>query len=183
MDFLSNSETVGLIMRCRQGDNDAFESLVTHYKPMLHNMIRRASLGVDEYFSEACMGLYKAALSYNVEQNEVTFGLYASICISRRLCDVVRKEGSEEGHIELDIDVDSIAASDGIVSRLERKEESEALRARAEELLSDYEYQVFLLWMAGHGAADIAERLGADVKSVENAKSRILKKLRDGMRS
>ena len=181
MDFVQNSEVISMILKCRQGDNEAFEALVELYKPMLNHMIRRISLSVEEYFSEACMGLYKAALSYNVGQDEVTFGLYARICVSRRLFDILRREGADASLLNDDVDVDSIAVSGGIVSHLERKEESELFRARARELLSDYEYRVFVLWLAGYRAAFIAERLSTDVKSVENAKSRILKKLRGGM--
>ena len=182
MDFIENSEIISLIMRCRQGDDDAFSLLVVQYKPMLNNVISRAGLSVDEYFSDACMGLYNAALSYNAEQSEVTFGLYARICVSRKLLDILRREGAVDREVSFDVDMDTIAVPDGIVSRLLRREESEAFRSRAGELLSEYEYSVFLLWLDGCRSGDIAKRLSTDVKSVANAKNRILKKLRDGMR-
>ncbi len=180
MEKLDKSALTELIMRCRAGDDDAFAALVSAYTPLITGVIERLSLSVDDCFNEACLGLYRAALSYNVEQDGVTFGLYARICITRRLYDHKR---SDEAHASrmCDLDVDTIAVSDGIISRLEREEEREEFRSQARRILSDYEYRVFLLWLSGYKTAAIAELLKTDAKSVDNAKARIIRKLRDGL--
>ncbi|MBR2343354.1 MAG: hypothetical protein IKA64_03780 [Clostridia bacterium] len=76
------------------------------------------------------------------------------------------------------LDVDDIATADGTLSRLVYAEESAALRRRARECLSELEYRVLLLWLRGDKTSQIARELETEAKSVDNAKSRILKKLR-----
>ena len=137
------------------------------------------SLDTEEVFSECCIALYRAALSFRLEQSEVTFGLYAQICVTRRLCDLLRSGGGVE--VVSDLDVDEIAVDGGIVSSLETRELMDKLRSSARSVLSAYELRVLGLWLEGCGVSDIAERLSVTAKSVENAKSRILKKLRDSM--
>ena len=181
MENIEFSELKGLILRCKANDDDAFSQLVSLYTPMINSTVSKLSLEGDVYFSEACIALYKAVVSYDVEQVDVTFGLYASICVKRRLIDVARKDERYTKSLS-DFDVENIAVSDGIVSRLLKIEESEIVRAQARELLSDYEYSVFRLWFFGLSGADIAQRLMVDLKSVENAKARIIKKLRQGIR-
>ena len=170
-----------LILSCRAGDDNAFSELVRLYTPMLKSEISKLSLGLDDCFSEACVALYKAVMNFDLEQDGVTFGLFAEICVRRRLLDTLKKEQSISYKIISDVDVDNIAVPAGIISRLLREEESATFKARARELLSEYEYSVFTSWLIGLNASDIAERLGTDVKSVENAKARILKKLRNGV--
>lgn len=167
-----------LILRCRANDDDAFTELVELYTPMLQSVIHKLSRERDELFSEACLGLYKAAKSFDLEQSGVTFGLYARICVTRRLLDVIRRDSAAAESLSCDVDVEEIAVSDNIVSRLLSREESESLHSWARGLLSDYEYKVFRMWAHGDSAADISTELSTDTKSVENAKLRIKKKLR-----
>ncbi len=180
MAKLSRDELVRLILSARAGDDDAFDRLVVEYSPLINSMLARNSLSADEYFNEACVGLYKAVCTYNVDQEGVTFGLYAGILISRVLSDA-RRHADATDYIS-DLDVDTIAVTDGTVARLEREEESAAFRTEARGLLSDYEYHVFLLMLRGLKSSAIAAHLGTSAKSVDNAKNRILKKLRDGLK-
>ena len=180
MDSNGNHEAFALIQRVRQGDEDSFAQLVEMYKPMISGVIKRFSLDEREVFSDACMALYKAALSFDVEQNEVTFGLYAGICVTNRMYDVI-KISPKPLPLDSERDVESIAVDGDSFSRLVRKEESRALYSIAKELLSDFEYNVFSMWLKGYKTADIAARFGKSAKSVDNAKARLLKKLREGI--
>ena len=178
-DFCTND----LICRSRLGDDDAFSELVSLYKPMLNSTAVRLGLSPEENFSEACIGLYRAALTYDLSQSDVTFGLYASVCVKRRLTDVVRRERAMADRIlmDADVDVESIAVEDRSLSSLVEREERESFRLQAKEILSDYEYRVFGLWLAGLSVSDIANELSTDLKSVENAKGRVMKKLRTSL--
>lgn len=167
-----------LVFKSKMGDDDAFSELVKAYTPMLRSVASKLSLDVDETFSEACVGLYKAASTFDLEQKSVTFGLYARICVSRRLLDVARRERVESEVIRSDVDVEKIPVDGNILSRLVSREENEELRKWARGLLSDYEYRVFRMWAVGNSAADISRKLDTDIKSVENAKGRIIKKFR-----
>ena len=84
--------------------------------------------------------------------------------------------------LDEDRDVEDIAADGDIASALIREEENESFRRDAREILSEYEYSVLIRWLSDDKTADIASALGVSAKSVDNAKARILKKLRDGLR-
>ena len=179
MSSFDSAECRDLIFRTREGDNEAFSRLVSLYTPMMNKVVRSTSLEADEVFSECCIALYRAAISFDTEQSDVTFGLYAQICVTHRVRDLLRSRRGVE--IVSDLDVDDIAVDGGIVSSLERRELMDNLRVSARRVLSDYELRVLGLWLEGVGASDIAERLSRTVKSVENTKARILKKLRATM--
>lgn len=166
-----------LIKEHRMGSEGAFEELVRRFEPMFVNVARGLSLDVREVYSEACLSLRRAADSYAFGE-KVTFGLYAKICVTRAMLDYM-KRNKRRGDVA-DFDVDEVAVSDGVQSRLEREESIASFIGRARELLSPYEYDVFLLLMQGYSVSEIAARLERGVKSVENARARILKNLREG---
>ncbi len=179
MQFGDSAETDRLILSSRAGNNDAFERLVLMYRPMIDSVIRRFSLGIDETFSEACMGFYRAVNSYSLEQDSVTFGLYAKICIERCIIDMLRREGRcVSGLVDEEVDVDKIAVSDGIQAMLEHREQTAHFLSVAREVLSDFEFDVYRLWMLGYKTADISVKLSSTAKSVDNAKNRMLNKLK-----
>ena len=183
MNSLGNDELNILIEKCREGDESAFSRLVEMYSPLMNGVIDDFSMDRDEHFSDACMALYRAALSYDPGNSEVTFGLYAKVCITNRLTDVYRSVRTRKQRLLADVDVDTIPVSDGTHDRLVKQEEREQFYCRARELLSDYEYRVMLMWMRGESSSAIAERMSVSQKSVDNAKSRILKKLREALAS
>ena len=80
-----------------------------------------------------------------------------------------------------EFDVDNISVSDGIISKLLREEEMQNFHRKAKGALSSYEYDVLKLALMGESAKAIADALGKDAKSVENAKARILTKLRKAL--
>ena len=174
-------DIISLISKARGGDEDAFSDIVELYTPMLQRVAHKYSVDFDEVFSELCMSLYRAVRTYEVAQSEVTFGLYAQICADRSVCDISRAKRKAEW-LESDADVDEIAECGDVASDLIRKEQNEAFRRDARGLLSSYEYSVLIKWLGGDKTADIARALDVSAKSVDNAKARILKKLRDGLR-
>ena len=124
MEFKEKAEIIPLIIKCRDGYDSAFEELVALYRPMINGVIHHFSLNADEAFSEACIGFYRAVMSYDLEQSKVTFGLYAKICTERCVIDMLRREGRDvSSYIDDGIDVDSIAVSGGIQSMLENREQ------------------------------------------------------------
>ena len=179
MEGLNREELVSLILAVRAGDSSAFDAIVAAYCPLLQSLSNLyPSSG--EYYCEACVALLKAVKAYNVDQDRVTFGLYASIVVRRHLRSYHNKNESEKLHIS-DEDVEMIAVGDGIVNRLFREEEYEEFCRKMQEILSELEYRVLWFWLEGLKTADIARLLSIDAKSVDNAKARIQKKLRGGL--
>ncbi len=174
-----DGDIVQLILDVRAGDNAAFSALVDMYEPLLNKLSRNfvfPGVQFDELFSEACAVLHGAAMSYDISRTGVTFGLYAQICISHRLSDLVAKAARELPNV--DIDLDTIPIENTVEARLVGRERVRKYMEFARSVLSDYEYEVFELYIQGYTTAEISERLGKPAKSVDNAKARIFKSLR-----
>ena len=179
MDLNGNDALVELIASAKGGDDDAFEALVNEYKPMIDSLIRRFSLDERDAFSEACIGFYRAVSSYELGQSDVTFGLYAKICVERSLIDMQRREGRGAArYVDNAVDVDKIAVPGGVQSMLEHREQTAYFLSVAKEALSEFEFDVYRHWMLGYKTSDIASALGVTAKVVDNAKNRMWKKLR-----
>ena len=169
-----------LIIAVKSGDESAFEKLVELYRPMMDSLIRGFSFDVRDAFSEACMSFYRAVSSYDLDQDNVTFGLYAKICVERCLIDLQKSEGRSLAHlVDNNVDVDEIAVSGGIQTMLEHREQTAHFLSIAKETLSDFEYDVYRHWMLGYKTSDIASILEVTAKAVDNAKNRMWKKLRE----
>ena len=168
-----------LISAARSGDESAFEALLNEYKPMIDGIIRRFSFDLRDAFSEASMAFLRAVSSYDIQQSDVTFGLYAKICVERSLIDFQRREGRVASHfVDNRVDVDRIAVSGGVQAMLEHREQTAYFLSVARQELSDLEFDVYRHWMLGYKTADIASTLGVTAKAVDNAKNRMWAKLR-----
>lgn len=167
-----------LIKKCRAHDDDAFSELLSRYTPMISREVMPFvgdRLSYDELFSEASAVLHSAAMSYDLSQGGVTFGLFARICIHNKLVDLARAVGRLPICEEYDEDtVEETSPESEVVLRDTAMRLMDAARA----MLSDYEYHVLILYMQGYKTSEIAKRLDRTPKSVDNAKSRIFTRLR-----
>lgn len=179
MNLYDNTDIVTLIKRCREYDDDAFDKLLRRYTPMMRKVVSSfssTSYDSSEMFSEACVALHTAALRYDLEQGNVTFGLYARICIRNRLVDLLRL--SEQKNSIAKCDIETLADDDTPESELVERERVDNILGSARLLLSDYEYNVLILHIQGYKTSAIAGMLCRTPKSVDNAKSRLFRRLR-----
>ena len=180
MNLYENTDICTLILLCREHNDSAFDELVRRYTPMMRKVIMSfGSLPYEygELFSEACVALHIAAGRYDTEQQEVTFGLFARICVRNRIVDLIRRKDSD--YNISDQDVEQMAYESNVEKRLEEKEIFNSLIRLAKRMLSDYEYQVLILHIQGYKTAAIAKMLSRSAKSVDNAKSRLFRRLRE----
>ena len=181
MQELDKLEVSDLILKVREGSDEAFSELIRRYLPMIKKMssgFSGSKIRSDEAFCEASVAFYKAAMTYDIARTEVTFGLYARICVYRRLCDLVGKDNGREDLFS-DLDVDSISVQNGIESALVTKERMQSALIFIKSILSEYEYEVFTRHLEGDTTASIAKSLGKSAKSVDNAKARAFKRIRE----
>ena len=179
MNFYENADIIALILACRGFDDEAFDELVRRYTPMMRKVVSGfgSQHDYDELFSEACVALHSAAQRYDINQSDVTFGLYARICVRNRIVDLLRS--TDTVHSISDFDVEQMSDEESVESGIVKRETIDTVMNTAKNLLSDYEYRVLMLHIQGYKTGAIAKMLSRTAKSVDNAKSRLFRRLRE----
>ncbi len=167
-----------LLEGVRKGDADAFDELSAGYRPLVESLVGTLLKGSvfsesdrDDLMQEASITLYHAAMSYDTAQEEVTFGLYAKICLKNRLSTILRRKKRQ-------LRAERNSLSEEIPSGVS-EDDVEFLLTKISSVLSGLEMKVFRLMIRGCSHAHIAQLIGKPVRSVDNAAARIRKKLRD----
>ena len=172
-----------LLLRAKSGNNAAFSELVEMYSPLINSMVshfsgdaRQYNLEPEDLRQEAIIALYGAVKAFNAEQKDVTFGLFAKICMRNRLISIVRncRGRAETESSESETDLAASSPEQDLIDR----ENYERLIQVIDESLTDYEKAVFKLFILDKSYREIAAALGRDVKSVDNAVCRIKIKLK-----
>ena len=182
-----DEKLIVMLEKLQTGDKTVFSDINSSFSPLVRSLA--AKYAPPEEFEEALqcgrVSLYNAAMSYNVSQHNVSFGLYAKICISNALISNARKR--KKGDMVCSLDEmnergvfysyapDEFEQPD---AHLIRNEELDELKRIASDHLSGYEKQVFDLYITGMSTYRISSVLGKDVKSVNNALCRITAKLK-----
>ena len=185
-----------LVPLSREGNDRATEELFDRYKNYVRARARSYFLiGADreDIIQEGMIGLYKAIRDYRQEK-QVTFRAFAEICITRQMITAV-KTATRQKHIPLnsyvslnkpvfddDSDrtlIDMIAAGKNVNPEelLIGQEEYAAIESSMGTVLSDLERQVLALYLAGKSYQQIAETVGRNEKSIDNALQRVKRKL------
>ena len=186
----SKKDVRALILDVRGGDQNAFDTLLDQYRPLIDASVARFSS--DESFSlycedlkqEASVVFYNSILAYDLDQNEVEFGLFAKICIYNALVSFLRalKRRSAEPVAEIPQNLITVQDFEDPSAKMLEQERLKSLYAVIRKNLSELEYKVWQLYISGRSAAEIAALLSTDEKSVNNAIYRIRKKLRAVLR-
>ena len=186
----SKKDVRALILDVRGGDQNAFDTLLDQYRPLIDASVARFSS--DESFSlycedlkqEASVVFYNSILAYDLDQNEVEFGLFAKICIYNALVSFLRalKRRSAEPVAEIPQNLITVQDFEDPSAKMLEQERLKSLYAVIRKNLSELEYKVWQLYISGRSASEIAALLSTDEKSVNNAIYRIRKKLRAVLR-
>ncbi len=180
MHDISVSSLIGMIRGGARQD-EAFAELARRYAPLITKRVSSFfsnDTDIAEATQEAHIALHSAAVSYDVaREDEVTFGLYASVCIANRLKSLIREKNRRSEQCE-SLDGDRLFVVSDLEKRLAGRELCLRIMAIAKDVLSDYEYKVFTLSLDGLKTREIAERLSKGAKSVDNAKARLTRTLK-----
>ncbi|MBO4354436.1 MAG: sigma-70 family RNA polymerase sigma factor [Clostridia bacterium] len=164
----------------------SFNNLYKSYLPLIESiakkMILTYSLSPSEYddlVQEGAIALYTSADAYDESRN-VTFGLYAKICIKNRLISYINSHHHPIPDPGISIDDIEDQASDGDTPEqiLIDKESVDNIKSEADSVLSPFEKSVFWLYISGISYKDIAKALDRSTKSIDNSIKRIKDKLR-----
>ena len=143
------------ICAIQEEDSSAFEGLLNAYMPLLVSLSTSVSdlshADLREVMVEAQYALYCAALSFDKDQENLTFGLYAKICIRNRLNTLFLRKRDEaplsldelymtHGEEDAGIETMHLDVTDGV-------DDLQHLYGRIKQVLSPYEMSVFRLWI------------------------------------
>ena len=182
----------------REGDMSACEFLLEKYKYLVRQVTAPYYLvGGDreDLLQEGMIGLNNAIHSFREERN-VAFPVFAEFCIKRNVISAVRaatrqKHQPLNSYISIFADdgqapeeqtgllADSLPASPDPENLFIDEENRRLLDENLREFLSKMEFKVLKLFMEGQSYHDIADALGKDMKSVDNALQRIKKKIKE----
>ena len=179
-----------LIVDFRAGDQQAFAELLDMYSPLIEATVAKysgayeLSADIDDLRQEATVVFYNSVMTYELDQNEVEFGLYAKICITNALISQLRAQKKHKSERFSDSLSDDFFVSDSEdpLGKILEQESVKALYAVIRKNLSDFEYRVWQLYMSGRSAGEIGALVGKDEKSISNAIYRIRVKLRETLR-
>lgn len=169
-----------IIQHLQAGDESAFEHIREQYAALLFSMVsgamsKEADAEFEDLMQEATLALYHAALKFDLSQDQVTFGLFAKICIHNRLVSALRKQHRQSR---------TPAEPKQILTPSQRKSVRRAqmevgeLSDLVDTLFSDFEKSVYRLYIAGYSASEIANQLGRTDKSIDNAIYRVRRKIK-----
>ncbi len=190
MSSVNKSELKKMIVAARLGSEDALKELIVLYDPLITSLLSRFSSAaisrndIEDLRQELLIIFCNAVMKYNLEQNDVDFGLYAKICMERGMVSQLRaakrratiEQMPDERLYSFDLDESDV---DAHIIEYESVREMWKL---INENLSAYENTVWNMHLSGHSSATIAKELSRDVKSIDNALCRIRTKLRRALK-
>ena len=170
-----DQDLLAIISGVKSGRDEEFEKLKQRYKPLTLEMAKRfAHSGVGslvDLSEEAERALLKAALSFDLSKEKITFGLYAKICVRNALISVGRANAADRRRKERAARTEKNQRKMPIISFGDVAPEE--ILEMLESSLSSFEKQVLREFFSGRSATETAETLDTDVKSVYNAAYRI----------
>lgn len=190
---LPDEEVVKLI---KQGDDEAFTYLCEKYKDIINVKVSKyyiVGAERDDTVQEGMIGLFKAIKSYD-ETKQNSFKTFANICVERQLITAIKSSNrqkhqplnsylslnnsaydNDDNDEELINTFDSKTIEDPLDTVM-KKEYIAHIENTIDRTLSGFEKQVLNRYIKGESYVDIAAKLDAPVKSVDNAIQRIRKK-------
>lgn len=193
------SRTDDQLVELAKSDEYAFEFLITKYKCIVLSKARGYFLaGADreDIIQEGMIGLVKAIRDYRPER-EASFKGFAEICINRQIITAI-KSATRQKHIPLNtyvslsrpvyendeneesrtmLDIIECDISQNPEERILIEESYRGMDEKIMKTLSRFEKSVLKHYLGGDSYAEISDKIGKPVKSIDNALQRIKKKL------
>lgn len=178
-----------LIIQVRKENQEAFEEMLQIYDPLITSFVNCfcrtdvADQDAEDIKQELTVAFYNSILSYDLGQTDVSFGLYAKICLNNALITQIRAMRKRKG-----AEMVSLESEDWLTEESEdfedpsaaliKREEMRELNRRIEQALSPFENKVWRSYVAGCTSREIARSLGKSEKSIDNAIFRVRQKLK-----
>lgn len=185
-----------LVLFAQGGNDEALDLILKKYKNYVTAKARSYFLiGADkeDLVQEGMIGLFKAIRDYNKEK-QASFKSFAELCITRQIITAI-KTATRQKHMPLNsyislnkpvYDEESEQTLVDVISRDKSfnpeelfisKEQYASISVKISKILSNFELVVLSSYLEGKSYVEIAEDLGKQVKSIDNALQRVKKKV------
>lgn len=189
------------LVKCIQdGNSEGIEYLMNKYRELVNVKVSKYFIigaEKEDIIQEGLIGLFKAIKSFDAEKQN-SFKSFANLCIERQLITAI-KTSNRQKHIPLNsslslnntvydennetsfMDVLDTNATEDPLDTITKKEYYKFIETKMDTELSDFEKKVLYIYARGESYTDIARKLEAPVKSIDNAIQRIRKKATKSM--
>jgi RNA polymerase sporulation-specific sigma factor len=191
-------EDLQLVMKARNGDGTAMDALMRRYTGFVRLKASSYFLAggdSDDLIQEGMIGLYKAVRDFRADK-ETSFRSFAELCVTRQIITAI-KTATRFKHAPLNTYISFSHTPAGQDSEGEctlgdalpgpAVREPSVMVISTEELqslvfclgtgLSSLEADALRLYLEGASYEEMAERLGCDTKTIDNALQRVKRKI------
>jgi RNA polymerase sporulation-specific sigma factor len=190
-------EDLRLVLRARNGDSAAMDALLRRYTGFVR--LKASSYFIaggesDDLIQEGLVGLYKAVRDFRTDK-ETSFRSFAELCITRQIITAIKTAtrfkhaplntyvsfshtpaGQEDGDCTLGDALPGPGVDDPAVCVIST-EELQSLVFCLGTGLSPLESDALRLYLEGNSYEEMAEGLGCDTKTIDNALQRVKRKV------
>ena len=190
-------EDLRLVLRARNGDSVAMDALLRRYTGFVR--LKASSYFIaggesDDLIQEGLVGLYKAVRDFRTDK-ETSFRSFAELCITRQIITAIKTAtrfkhaplntyvsfshtpaGQEDGDCTLGDALPGPAVDDPAICVIST-EELQSLVFCLGTGLSPLESDALRLYLEGNSYEEMAEGLGCDTKTIDNALQRVKRKV------
>ena len=191
------NDDLRLVIRARNGDNAALDALIRRYTGFVR--LKASSYFIaggesDDLIQEGLIGLYKAVRDFRTDK-DTSFRSFAELCITRQIITAIKAAtrfkhqplngyvsfsqtpaGQEDGDCTLGDAIPGPAVNDPSVCVIST-EELQSLVFSLGTGLSPLEHDALRFYMEGNSYEEMADLLGCDTKSIDNALQRVKRKV------
>ena len=187
-----------LVMRARNGDGKALDELMRRYQGFVRLKASSYFLAggdAEDLIQEGLVGLYKAVRDFRADK-ETSFRSFAELCVTRQIITAIKTAtrfkhaplntyvsfshtpaGQEpDGDCTLGDALPGPSVDDPSVCVIST-EELQSLVFALGSGLSKLEADALKLYLEGESYEEMAERLGCDTKTIDNALQRVKRKV------
>ena len=190
-------EDLRLVLRARNGDSVAMDALLRRYTGFVR--LKASSYFIaggesDDLIQEGLVGLYKAVRDFRTDK-ETSFRSFAELCITRQIITAIKTAtrfkhaplntyvsfshtpaGQDDGDCTLGDALPGPGVDDPAVCVIST-EELQSLVFCLGTGLSPLESDALRLYLEGNSYEEMAEGLGCDTKTIDNALQRVKRKV------
>ncbi len=190
-------EDLQLVVRARNGDDTALDALIRRYTGFVRLKASSYFLAggeSDDLVQEGLIGLYKAVRDFRADK-ETSFRSFAELCITRQIITAIKTAtrfkhaplntyvsfsqtpaGQDDGECTLGDALPGPGVDDPAICVISTQE-LQSLVFCLGTGLSPLEADALRLYLEGNSYEEMAEELGCDTKTIDNALQRVKRKV------